>query len=795
MATYPNVDQASLDAMALHDVLIYPANNGGDVWYQGVITRVSTGWLYGHEFVPETLCCTGSDSFFFYDQTGSDAPIAPSTPTTLPSVVADGALVIEQWDNLARYWTYDASGPTWTLAYDNVSSGINSVSTDATITGNGTPGSPLSVDKTGDWTGTFDGQEGSYYLDYTNLSNKPTIPTASDLPFGIGWNVNTDVPTKNAVYDKLISLTAADITDFDTEVSNNVDVAANTTARHTHANKALLDTYTQTEADLADAVVKKHDAVTVLDSAEIDFTLVGQQITGSLKAGSIDETKLDVSVNASLDLADSALQNVVEDLTPQLGGDLDAQNNEITNIDGLSFNTTPVTTGGSAQIWWNPDEETFNMGVNGDVTLQVGQEMLVYYKADENISNGQVVMYTGAVGASGKPTGALSTGSAPIVMGIATEDVTVGNFGFLTWFGKVQGIQTNGANYGEVWSDGDALYNNPSVSGGLTNVQPTAPDHAIVVAYVIKAHATTGTLFVSINQGAHLDGLHDVDTGGKSAGDSIVWDSVSGTWVSQKICDANLCVDLSSYTGLDGRYYTETELDSGQLDTRYFTESEHISSSAGVADAGKPIILNASGVIDTSMYTPGVTDHGALTGLADDDHTQYHNDTRGDARYYTKTLLDGGQLDNRYYTETEVDALTWDASDIISGTFADARISESSVTQHKNAIRKIEAFNTVATTTYTLVLGDAYDQINFTNASGCAITIPPNSSVAFDVGTIIDLCQRASGDVGRINVSPGSGVTIVNSSINSSNEQYDVIQIRKEATDTWLVVGGINPSV
>jgi hypothetical protein len=29
----------------------------------------------------------------------------------------------------------------------------------------------------------------------------------------------------------------------------------------------------------------------------------------------------------------------------------------------------------------------------------------------------------------------------------------------------------------------------------------------------------------------------------------------------------------------------------------------------------------------------GVTDHGALTGLSDDDHTQYHNDARGDARY------------------------------------------------------------------------------------------------------------------------------------------------------------------
>ena len=36
----------------------------------------------------------------------------------------------------------------------------------------------------------------------------------------------------------------------------------------------------------------------------------------------------------------------------------------------------------------------------------------------------------------------------------------------------------------------------------------------------------------------------------------------------------------------------------------------------------------------------GVSDHGALTGLADDDHTQYHNNARGDARYYTKSQSD-----------------------------------------------------------------------------------------------------------------------------------------------------------
>ena len=36
----------------------------------------------------------------------------------------------------------------------------------------------------------------------------------------------------------------------------------------------------------------------------------------------------------------------------------------------------------------------------------------------------------------------------------------------------------------------------------------------------------------------------------------------------------------------------------------------------------------------------GVTDHGALTGLTDDDHPLYHTDARGDTRYYTKSQVD-----------------------------------------------------------------------------------------------------------------------------------------------------------
>lgn len=73
-----------------------------------------------------------------------------------------------------------------------------------------------------------------------------------------------------------------------------------------------------------------------------------------------------------------------------------------------------------------------------------------------------------------------------------------------------------------------------------------------------------------------------------------------------------------------------------------------------------------------------ITAHSGLSGLGVDDHAQYHNDTRGDVRYYTKaqtytqteidTALSGKSdtshlHDGRYYTETETDTLLSGKSD------------------------------------------------------------------------------------------------------------------------------------
>jgi hypothetical protein len=65
----------------------------------------------------------------------------------------------------------------------------------------------------------------------------------------------------------------------------------------------------------------------------------------------------------------------------------------------------------------------------------------------------------------------------------------------------------------------------------------------------------------------------------------------------------------------------------------YVKDAAGISEAFYVDDTGQEIQLTENGVPKGG----GVTDHGALTGLGDDDHTQYHNDTRGDARYYQQS--------------------------------------------------------------------------------------------------------------------------------------------------------------
>jgi hypothetical protein len=97
--------------------------------------------------------------------------------------------------------------------------------------------------------------------------------------------------------------------------------------------------------------------------------------------------------------------------------------------------------------------------------------------------------------------------------------------------------------------------------------------------------------------------------------------------------------------------------------------------------------------------------------------------------------------------------------------------------------------NAQSGTTYTFVLGDAGNICEFTNASAVTVTVPPNSSVAFPVGTQIDVM---AGGAGKVTFAQGSGVTIKSvSSFKSLAAQEAGATFVKMATDTWRLVGSL----
>lgn len=105
------------------------------------------------------------------------------------------------------------------------------------------------------------------------------------------------------------------------------------------------------------------------------------------------------------------------------------------------------------------------------------------------------------------------------------------------------------------------------------------------------------------------------------------------------------------------------------------------------------------------------------------------------------------------------------------------------------AVLNQQSINAQTGTTYTLVLGDAGQDVDMNNASANTLTIPPNSSVAFPVGTLITVTMAGAGIT---TIAAGAGVTIVKPSARSLaiSAQYETAQLFKVATDTWRVLAG-----
>jgi hypothetical protein len=93
-------------------------------------------------------------------------------------------------------------------------------------------------------------------------------------------------------------------------------------------------------------------------------------------------------------------------------------------------------------------------------------------------------------------------------------------------------------------------------------------------------------------------------------------------------------------------------------------------------------------------------------------------------------------------------------------------------------------------TSYTTVLGDAGNMITMNNASASTLTIPPNSSVAYPLGTI--LCAQQIG-AGVVTLNQGAGVTFMDTCSTPTAPifaaQYATLCLMQTVINTWAVVG------
>ncbi len=95
----------------------------------------------------------------------------------------------------------------------------------------------------------------------------------------------------------------------------------------------------------------------------------------------------------------------------------------------------------------------------------------------------------------------------------------------------------------------------------------------------------------------------------------------------------------------------------------------------------------------------------------------------------------------------------------------------------------------VKTNDYILALADIDTVVEMNKASAINLTVPPNSSVAIPVGTIIEVFQVG---VGQVTIAPGSGVTIRSPGGKLKlSGQYSSASLRKRGTDEWVVCGDV----
>jgi hypothetical protein len=216
-----------------------------------------------------------------------------------------------------------------------------------------------------------------------------------------------------------------------------------------------------------------------------------------------------------------------------INNDLLVSASHLATVDALQLDTTPGVSASVGRFIWDDGDGTAHITLKGgNVDLSIGQEevALCYNGSGSAMSDGQVVYIAGAQGQRPdiRLADSSTESSSTKTFGVVTEPIADGEEGFVATFGLVKGIDT------EDFAEGAALWLSAS-AGVFTDEMPQSPDHAVFIGYVVKSHASSGRIFVNIQNGYEIEELHNVLITSASANDVLRYNAASGLWVNEDI--------------------------------------------------------------------------------------------------------------------------------------------------------------------------------------------------------------------------------------------------------------------
>lgn len=120
---------------------------------------------------------------------------------------------------------------------------------------------------------------------------------------------------------------------------------------------------------------------------------------------------------------------------------------------------------------------------------------------------------------------------------------------------------------------------------------------------------------------------------------------------------------------------------------------------------------------------------------------------------------------------------------------ARANAGAASLTSGKVTATEASSAMTTYTASHTLALADAGKLLLENSPGAIVVTIPTNATVAFPVGTEIEICQW---NTGTVSITPASGVSIGSlDSLFTISGRYGIVVLKQVVTNVWLLAGAL----